>query len=368
MRKVLTHNNFLIERDLSEKVDELIMSELLSEYYSLNESTALDTLKNVLSKGLLGPFSRITVIDTIRKGNLDAQKEIIKRDYDLDDEILKIKMKIDKIAPGPSSNSQISSLHSQVESKKKEYASFVKMKKEQMEKGMRLLEKTIGKNERRREYYEAGFLDDKYELAKYEYELAKLKTKDKEKLEKLQDKLDNAAEKVKDFTDEAPKKVEVRDISVKDLGDIAYLKKKVGSKDVETVRLLKSKTADRVDELKKEMLGSLRKMEKFLETSPTWEQIKKSAVVGLGINELKKRANELDSLRNLQRIYMDLLADKEKAKKDLNQESSLTDLMSKINAAILDGNDSKSGITQEVVDLSTKTELKKVKELITKLS
>ena len=85
MRKVLTHNNFLIERDLSEKVDELIMSELLSEYYSLNESTALDTLKNVISKGLLGPFSRITVIDTIRKGNLDAQKEIIKRDYDLDD-------------------------------------------------------------------------------------------------------------------------------------------------------------------------------------------------------------------------------------------------------------------------------------------
>lgn len=368
MRKVLNHSHFLIERDLSEKTDELIVSELFSDYYEINEEKALDTLKNVLSKGLLGPFSRITVIDTIRKGNLDAQKEIIKKEYDLADEILRIKMKIDKIEPGPSKNSQVSSLHSQAESKRKEYASFVKMKKEQMEKGMRLLEKTIGKNERRREYYEAGFLDDKYELAKFEYDLAKTKTKDRKKLEKLQDKVSQSEKKVKDFTETAPERSEISDIKTKNLGDISYLKKKIALKDVETVKLIHSKTDDQVEDLKKKMLSTLDKMKKFLETSPSWEQIKKSATIGLGINELKKNANELDSLQNLRRIYMDLLSDKEKAKKTLDRESSLTDLLSKVNAAILDGNDSNSGITKDVIDLSSKTDLAKVEKLIKKLS
>ncbi len=366
MRKVLSHDSFLFERDLSGKVDELIIADLLSNYYSLNESTALDTLKNVVSKGLLGPFSRISVIDTIRKGNLDAQKEIIKKEYDLADEILKTKLKIDKIQPGPSNNSQVTSLNSQIESKKKEYASFVKMKKEQMEKGMRLLEKTIGKNERRREYYEAGFLDDKYELAKFEYDLAKKKSKNTEKIDKLQKKMDQASKKVQDFSIDSP--VQTKGISKKELGDLSSLKQRISMKDVDAVKDLRSKTNDRIEELKKEMVQTLSKIQDFLKTSPTWEQIKKSATVGLGIKELTKKSNELDSLENLRVIYSDLLSDQGKAQKTLNNETKLTDLMSKINQAILDGNDAKSGTTQDVVGLSSKIDLTKVSKLIKKLS
>jgi hypothetical protein len=366
MRKVLNQDGFLFERDLSERADEFIIIDLLSEYYSVNEGKALDSLKNVLSKGLLGPFSRITVIDTIRKGNLDAQKEIVKKEYDLEDELLKIKVKIESAKSSGDSGSQISMLQSQAERKRKEYSSFVKMKKEQMEKGMRLLEKTIGKKERRKEYYEAGFLDDKYELAKFEYDLAKKRSKKTDKLDKLSKDLEKAAKEVQGFTPTTPK--EIKEIKVKELGDIASLKKRIADKDIETVKLLGSKTKKRIDEVKEEMIDILEKMKEFLMKSPTYEQIKKSGTIGLGLTDLTKKANELDSLENLEKIYKDLLSDKELAKKTLTKESSLTDLMSKISSAIIDGNDAKSGITQEIVGLSSDIDTTKLRNLIKKLS
>ena len=357
MKKVLSHSNFLIERDLSEKADELIIADLLSDYYSLNEATALDTLKNVVSKGLLGPFSRVTVIDTIRKGNLDAQKEIIKRNYDLEDELLKLKIKLEDLKKKDAPSSQMSMVQSQSEKKKREYDSFVRMKKEQMERGMRLLDKTIGKNDRRREYYEAGFLDDKYELAKFEYDLAKKKSKKTDKVDKLAKELEAASRKVQQYTVDEPKKV--KEIKDKELGDVAALKRRISTRDLETIKSLKVKTIERIDDLKTEMIEILTKIKDFLKTSPTWEQMKKSATLGIGLKDLLKKANELDSLQNVH---------KDKAQKVLTSESSLTDLMSKVNSAIIDGNDAKSGFTQEVMELTSKTDLTKARNLIKKLS
>lgn len=366
MMKVLNQNSFLFERDLSEKVDELLIVEVLSDYYSINEAGALDSLKNVFSKGLLGSFSKITVIDTIRKGNLDAQKDIVKKEYQLEDELFKIKLQMESLRSKGDSNSQISMLQAQADKKSKEFSTFVKMKKEQMEKGMRLLDKAIDKNERRREYYEAGFLDDKYDLAKFEYDLAKTNSKKSDRIDKLLKDMQNASKNVQGFTVSQP--IQAKEIKVKDLGDIGFLKKRIADKDIETVKALRSKTRKRIDDLKEEMITILEKMKDFLKKSQNYNQIKKSGNIDSGIKDLTFKANELDALENLEKIYKDLLLDRDQAKKTLNKESSLTDLMGKIGSAILDGNDAKSGFTQEIVALSSDIDTDKLKNLIKKLS
>ena len=120
-----------------------------------------------------------------------------------------------------------------------------------------------------------------------------------------------------------------------------------------------------MDILKEEMIKVLKDMRDFLSKSPTDQQIKKSAIIGFAIKDLTKKANELDSLNNLSDVYSSVIADKNKS---IESEAALTDIFSKINSAIADGNDAGSGVTKEVIGMESDLNLKKVEGLIKKLS
>lgn len=366
MSRIKSHSQFLLERDLSQEVDQVILAEMLLEYYNISEGKALDTLKNSVSKALLGPFSRLSVIDTIRKGNLDIQKEIITKEYDLEDEILDLEGKIDELRGKGASRNEIARIRTQIERKNKEFRSFVKMKREQMNKGMKLLEKTIGKNPRRKEYYEAGFIDDKYELAKFEYELAKKKSSDESVVKKLKDDLDATSKKAEAFVSKT-KESSKKDASIKDqdLGDLSQIRKNVGTKDLSVVVSLREKSKKKINEIKSQMAKVLSEMKSFMAKSPSYDEVKKSGKISNGIKDLEEKANELDSLENLVSVYGEVISNKGK---DLSKESSLTALFSKINNAINDGNDAGSGVTKEVIDLKTDINLKEIGKLLKKLS
>ena len=366
MKKLNSHNQFLFERDLSEKVDQVVFAELLLDYYNLNEGKALDTLKNSVSKALFGPFSRLSVIDTIRKGNLEIQKEIIKKEYDMEDDILDIEGKIEQSRKSGTSSNEISRLRSQIERKRKEFRSFVKMKREQSNKGMKLLEKTIGKNPRRKEYYEAGFLDDKYDLAKFEYELAKQKSSDEDSVKKLKKDLESASKKAESFVSKSKDSARTKS-SIKDseLEDVSALRKRISISDINVIVSLKEKSKERVDELKSQMSKILNDVKQFMSKSPTYEEVKSSGKISNGIKDLEDKANEVDSLENLVGVYSDVIKSKGKS---ISNESALTGLFSKINSAIADGNDAGSGITKEIVDMKSDITLKKIGNLIKKLA
>ena len=366
MKKLNSHKQFLFERDLSEIVDQVVFAELLLDYYNLNEGKALDTLKNSVSKALFGPFSRLSVIDTIRKGNLEIQKEIIKKEYDMEDDILDIEGKIEQSRKSGTSSNEISRLRSQIERKRKEFRSFVKMKREQSNKGMKLLEKTIGKNPRRKEYYEAGFLDDKYDLAKFEYDLAKQKSSDEDSVKKLKNDLESASKKAESFVSKSKDSARTKS-SIKDseLEDVSALRKRISISDINVIVSLKEKSKERVDELKSQMSKILNDVKQFMSKSPTYEEVKSSGKISNGIKDLEDKANEVDSLENLVGVYSDVIKSKGKS---ISNESALTGLFSKINSAIADGNDAGSGITKEIVDMKSDITPKKIGNLIKKLA
>jgi hypothetical protein len=366
MSRIKSHKQFLVERDLSQEVDQVVLAEMLLEYYNINEGKALDTLKNSVSKALLGPFSRLSVIDTIRKGNLDIQKEIITKQYDVEDEVLDLEGKIDDLRSKGASRNDIARIRTQIERKNKEFRSFVKMKREQMNKGMKLLEKTIGKNPRRKEYYEAGFIDDKYDLAKFEYELAQKKSSDQDSIKKLKSDLETASKKAESFASKT-KESSKKEASIKDadLGDLSQIRKNVGSKDLGVVVSLREKSRAKIKDLKSSMSKVLSDIKSFMSKSPSYDEVQKSGKISNGIKDLEESANELDSLENLVSVYSNVISNKGK---DLSNESSLTSLFSKINNAINDGNDAGSGITKEVIDLKSDITLKKVGNLIKKLA
>jgi len=366
MNKLNSHKQFLFERDLSEEVDQVVFAGLLLDYYNLNEGKALDTLKNSVSKTLFGPFSRLSVIDTIRKGNLEIQKEIIRKEYDMEDDILDIEGKIEEARKRGSSSNEISRLRSQIERKRKEFRSFVKMKREQVNKGMNLLEKTIGKNPRRKEYYEAGFLDDKYDLAKFEYELAKQKSSDDSSIKKLKNDLDTASKKAESFVSKSKDSARTKS-SIKDseLEDVSSLRKRISINDINVIVSLREKSKERVNDLKSQMSKVLNDIKQFMSKSPTYEEVKSSGKISNGVKDLEDKANEVDSLENLMSIYSDVIKSKGKS---ISNESALTGLFSKINSAIADGNDAGSGITKDVVDMKSDVTLKKIGNLIKKLA
>ena len=365
MRKLNSHKQFLFERDLSMEVDQVVLAEMLLDYYELNEGKALDIIKNSVSKALFGPFSRLSVIDTIRKGNLDIQKEIITKRYDLEDEILDLDGKIEDLRRSGSSRNEISRIQTQIDRKRREYKSFVQMKKEQTNKGMKLLEKTIGKNPRRREYYEAGFLDDKYELAKFEYELAQKKSADPGEVKDLKKDLDDASKKAESFVSKIKSSAQTKTrIKDSELDDISALRKKISAKDASVIVSLREKSKDRASELKSQMTKILQDMKSFMSKSPSYEEVKSSGKVSKGMKDLESKANEVDALENLVKVYSDSIAQKDKS---LSSESALTNLFSKINSAIADGNDAGSGITKDVIDMKSDITLKKISNLIKKL-
>lgn len=368
MSRILGHKEFISLRDLSEPIGSKLVESYYLEYFDqVNEGKALDSVLNTFSKTLLGGFSRINLIDNIRKADLDIKKEIIEKKYKLRDDLDALEIKKDKARQAGDKPALIQ-IENEYDRKKKEYTSFVKMKTAQMDRGAKLMDKVIDGNERRKEYYDAGLADDEYELAQFEYELAKKKSEDAEEIKKLEDKFKDASKKADELiksNDTASQKA--KEIKVSSLSNIEDLKKKIGEKDASTLLVIKQKTSDRLEDAKDELIDVLKKVkEGIIKNNQSGKRGK--VLTNSRVDKMVSLANEIDSLDNLSNLYAGVGKGRKSIDKSLSDSSVLSDIFSKINKAVSEGRDVKSGVTKEVIDITLNPSESSVESLIKKLS
>jgi uncharacterized membrane protein len=190
IKRISNFEIFLQRKEMNSSVPESLRLEV-EQWALMNESSLLDDIKNKLSKSIFGDFSKIGVIDTIRKGNFDLKKEMIQKKYDTDEELEDLYLKRSEVKKS-GNQSALRSVDSQIEKKKQEFLVFKKVAQGKIEKGLNLLAKAIDKNKRRKEYYEAGLKEDELKLSEFEYELAKKLSADSSELTKLKNKIDKA--------------------------------------------------------------------------------------------------------------------------------------------------------------------------------
>lgn len=369
MKRILKHQEFLKRRDLSEPIDESIKMDLIN--LSLNEGSVLDSLKNSLDKTIFGKLSRLSIIDRIRRSNLDIQKEIINKEYEAKEDIAALEVKMDTLRKRGADKKEFLQIEQEIERKKKEFSAYIKMQKAKMDQGINLLDKTIANNERRREYYEAGAADDKFEIAKFEYELAKNKTSDKEEVDKLKNKFEEAAKKaeemIKNSMDSA-KKSSKKSLSAQELSDLSALRKTISENDADTIIDLKQKTADRSDELKAKLSDGLKDLVSFIKKMHAKRVPVSDRVIEKKLEPLVKLSNEIDACDNLYRLYSKMGKSRSQISKSISTTSSLSDLFTKINSAILDGKDAGSGLTSMLLVLEADPTADNIQKVIKKIA
>lgn len=205
IKRVANFEIFLERKDLNGIVSEELKKEL-QNWSELNEASMLDKIKTSLSKTLFGDFSRVGIIDNIRKENLSLRKQIIEKKYQTEEDLEDLLLKKSEVRK-KSNQSALQSVDSQIDKKKQEFVTFKKSAEAKIDKGLSLLEKTIEKNKRRKEYYETGLKEDELALAEFEYNLAKTKSSDASEISKLKSKIQKAQKKADDLIQAFTKKI-----------------------------------------------------------------------------------------------------------------------------------------------------------------
>lgn len=205
IKRVANFEVFLERKDFNETVSENLKKEL-QDWSELNEASLLDKIKTSLSKTLFGDFSRVGIIDNIRKENLELRKQIIEKKYQMEEDLEDLLLKKSEVRK-KSNQSALQSVDSQIDKKKQEFLTFKKTAEAKINRGLALLEKTIDKNKRRKEYYETGLKEDELALAEFEYDLAKRKSSDASEISKLKTKIQKAQKEADDLIQAFTKKI-----------------------------------------------------------------------------------------------------------------------------------------------------------------
>ena len=189
MSKIFKFEQYLEERDYFSPAGEELAENISAWEFekSINEGL-LDTIKNKLSKTIFGDFSKVSVIDTIRNGNLEIEKDLIAKKYEYSDKLDALELKLAEVTRS-GNRAAILAVENETSKKKEEYRAYIKSRKIQIEKGLSLLTKAIDKNKRRKEYYEAGKAEDELNLANYEYDTAKKKSSSSKEVDRLKNLL-----------------------------------------------------------------------------------------------------------------------------------------------------------------------------------
>ena len=189
MSKIFKFEQYLEERDYFSPAGEELAENISAWEFekSINEGL-LDTIKNKLSKTIFGDFSKVSVIDTIRNGNLEIEKDLIAKKYEYSDKLDALELKLAEVTRR-GNRAAILAVENETSKKKEEYRAYIKSRKIQIEKGLSLLTKAIDKNKRRKEYYEAGKAEDELNLANYEYDTAKKKSSSSKEVDRLKNLL-----------------------------------------------------------------------------------------------------------------------------------------------------------------------------------
>lgn len=194
--KLINFDDFESEQHLNSKIDNKIIESLVDILRddAINESSFFDSIKNKLSKSFLGSLSYINMIDKVRDGVLNIEKEVLTKRYNFFDEIDSLKKQAKEASDGGTPE-LVSKTKETIDIKTKEQNAYEKSSNLRIEKALKTIKDAIKGNNRRREYYEAGKSQDELDLAEFEYSLAKKRSFIKsEDIKKLSDDLKKAKE------------------------------------------------------------------------------------------------------------------------------------------------------------------------------
>ncbi len=356
MEKIKGFNQFLDGRDFNSPVEESLSEEIrLWSDSVISESAFTDIIKNKLSKSFLGSFSKVGAIDKIRKANLDIEKELLTKKFEMRDKIDALELKLDEVRKR-NNKAAVLSVENEIDKMKEEYKAFVKNKKAIMDKGMSLLSKSISGNKRLKEYFKAGSAEDEIELSQFEYDLAKKKSSDAGEIENLRKSLENAKKEADDiitrFTSSAAstssQTKSTKTFKDSELIDISKINSVINSKEGEDILELAKSTYKNVKGKKADLKKILSELAVEIENYKK-KGLNPQKAIDAKEKEATKLANALDASENLVRVYRNLGGDPNSVEKKLSSQAELTKILGKINQAVMDGMDANSGTTSEVI-------------------
>lgn len=356
MEKIKGFNQFLDGRDFNSRVEESLSEEIrLWSDSVISESAFTDIIKNKLSKSFLGSFSKVGAIDKIRKANLDIEKELLTKKFEMRDKIDALELKLDEVRKR-NNKAAVLSVENEIDKMKEEYKAFVKNKKAIMDKGMSLLSKSISGNKRLKEYFKAGSAEDEIELSQFEYDLAKKKSSDAGEIENLRKSLENAKKEADDiitrFTSSAAstssQTKSTKTFKDSELIDISKINSVINSKEGEDILELAKSTYKNVKGKKADLKKILSELAVEIENYKK-KGLNPQKAIDAKEKEATKLANALDASENLVRVYRNLGGDPNSVEKKLSSQAELTKILGKINQAVMDGMDANSGTTSEVI-------------------
>jgi hypothetical protein len=168
-RKLAVTEDVIAEiKNSNSKISESIEDSKLSQEIDFIRESLLDDAKNTFSKWFFGSMGKIGKIDKYREAILDAEMENAKKASYLRDQadVLELKARTSSLDPAESKSLQV-----QIENKKSEIDATRKALGLEISDYKRKIEKIIGDNQRRKEYYEAKRSEDLAKLAKHELDI-----------------------------------------------------------------------------------------------------------------------------------------------------------------------------------------------------
>jgi hypothetical protein len=350
MKKIMRFNEYenlspLIESSDPDLIQELNSLERAEPFHSVNEGQLLDKIKNSLSKFLLGPLSKVGIIDEARRVLLDLEMDIIEQKHqkrkeieDLEDQISSLSRSEDK--------EKIRALLKDKESKASEIQSYIKAQELKIKKTLDFIRKTIDGSERRKDYYEVGRAEDEIALAELEYKLAKEKGDDsnlKKYLDKVESAKSDAQKKAEELGSDIKKDGDKESAEAQIVLDPEKEKKKIGSRKVRDVVKRKNELSREIIDLKEEMVAKLKSLKRKVDS----KTLKKTQVKNLML-DLLELSSALDAKRNLLKLLTGLGKSQDEISSNLQSETEFTKLANKINQSITDGQDANTG-TKKII-------------------
>lgn len=355
MKNIPSFQEFSENHDFLEPIEESLLREFASlqkgdPYYSVNESSLLDQVKNQISKFFLGSFSHLNMIDEARGILLDLRIELIEKEDEFEKKIEDIQKQISSLSS--EDRAKIEELQKKREALVREIEAFAKAQELKIKKAKDVTKKLAEKNKRRQDYLEAGLAEDEIAIAELEYELAKKRTKEASKLqrlkmsiEKAKDDASKAADELKKKTKEAGQKGATAPTDF--VIDPEAEKKKIIGKKPQDILLYKKKLeheiSDQKYEIEKLIEDLAEKVKKGKGTSQTYLQ-------NLQISLIEK-TERLDCNINILKTVSGLGDKEDEIRKATDSKSELDSLAKLINQDIKDGQDSQTGTKKIVHDL-----------------
>lgn len=203
MEIILHYNKFINDKSLYESVDDPELHSMIVSYVidknTLNEkSNFLDSIKNALSKTMLGSLSYIKMIDDIVDKMESIEKDLIKKSAEYDDIIEELEIKSEK-ARQSKNNIVVKKYFNDKRTKIEEKRNQEKKLKDELKKGLDLLKKTTGDNKRRNEYAKLKLKTKDLNIAEYEYNFAKERAEEQRDLNLLRDKYEKMKKEVEEL-------------------------------------------------------------------------------------------------------------------------------------------------------------------------